>query len=313
MSEAYFNILEKFFEKLILISPKAYMFLGAFSDIFSIKLLEVDEKPITIGKVLIGLFFFTLGIFFSRLLVQVLAKRILNPFIENRSASHAIENITLYVLIAFFSILALQVANIPITVFGYIGAAIGLAFGLGAQNIANNFLSGIILMIERPVKIGDFVFVDDVYGRIEDIGMRATKINSIGNKHLIVPNSKMLEKRVDNWTHNSRRIKEEIKVGVVYGSDVELTQKLLVEAAKEEPLVLKFSEPFVIFEDFGDNSLVFRLYYDIKIKDLFDDKHAESSIRYRINSKFKENGITIAFPQRDVHLRAPEPIQIKMG
>lgn len=275
------------------------------------KLGEVDGKPITIFKIIVSLAFLAAGIWLSKILIRVLRNKFLSRFVENESAAHAIENISFYFMVTFFALVSLQVANIPITVFTFVGGAFALAFGFGAQNLANNLVSGIILLIERPVKIGDFVQVGDVYGRVEDIGMRATKINSLYNVHLIVPNSKLAQENVKNLTHNSKRIKSEIKVGVRYGSDIEVVKRLLLETAKENVATLKSRDPIVLFENFGDSALDFTLLFDIKLNSLLDMRIVNSKMRETINAKFAENGVVIAFPQRDVHVHMPEELKDK--
>ncbi len=272
-------------------------------------LFSVNGKDVTFGKILVGLFILTLGILASKIIVRWLRMRVLTRFVENESAAHAIENITFYFLIVFFSLVSLQISNIPMDVFKYIGGAAALAVGFGAQKIVYNFISGIIILIEQPIRIGDYVRIGEVYGRIEDIGMRATRVNSFENKHLILPNSRMIEEDVENLTLNSRRIKVKISVGVRYGSDVETVKKILADAAKENVTTLKSREPIVLFENFGDSSLEFSLLFDIKLNNLLDERRITSSVREVIDAKFKENGIIIAFPQRDVHLHLPEELQ----
>ena len=127
------------------------------SNIFNYTLATVDDKPITLGKIFVSLVFLGAGIYISKIVIRVINNKILTRFVENESAAHAIENISFYFMVTFFALVSLQVANIPITVFTFVGGAFALAFGLGAQNISNNFVSGIILLIERPVKIGDFI------------------------------------------------------------------------------------------------------------------------------------------------------------
>ena len=166
----------------------------------------------------------------------------------------------------------------------------------------NDFISGLVILIERPVKIGDVVSVDGVYGIIEDIGMRATRINTYQNRHIIVPNSTLIGNSVNNLTHSSHRIKSEVKVGVSYGSDIKKIKRCLIEAALENPKTLKTRDPIVIFNEFGDNALEFILVYEIKVIHAVDERLSGSFIREKIMEKFNQEGIVIAYPQRDVHL-----------
>lgn len=281
---------------------KGQTIIAPLTGALSFPLASVDGKPITFGKIIVSLVFLTAGVYFSKLFMKILANKVLYRFIENKAAAHAFENLAFYILVTFFTLLALQVANIPMTIFGIIGGAIALSASLGSQNIMNNVISGMIILIERPVKIGDIVYVDGVYGRIENIGMRATRINSYQNRHLIVPNSKLLENNVNNYTHESQRVRSEIKVGVRYGTDVETVKRCLTQAALSSPKTLKSEEPTVIFDNFGDSSLEFSLIYDLKILNLIDERAANSFIRESIVKNFKKEDIIVAFPQRDVHV-----------
>ncbi|MEE4293069.1 MAG: mechanosensitive ion channel domain-containing protein, partial [Xanthomonadales bacterium] len=187
--------------------------------------------------------------------------------------------------------------------------AIGVGFG--AQNIINNLISGWILMSERPVRIGDFVEIDDHRGTVESIGNRSTRIRRIDGVHLLVPNSQMLERVVVNWTLIDRDFRTTVRVGVAYGSPVRRVEELLYQAAGAQEDVLDTPKPIVVFEDFGDNSLVFDLFFWCHAGGERELRVIRSDIRFRIEQLFAENGITIAFPQRDVHLFAKSPIEFR--
>ena len=196
----------------------------------------------------------------------------------------------------------MKMANIPLTVFTVIGGALAIGFGFGSQNVVNNFISGVILMVERPVKVGDFVDVDGVFGSVDEIGMRSTRIKTFGNKHMIVPNSYFLEKNVLNWTLTDHFVRLPLRVGIAYGSDTEKAKELLLHAAQACKKVLNHKEQKVYFMDFADNSLNFELLVWIHLKDVMDRVEIESELRFKIDHLFREAGIVIAFPQRDVHL-----------
>ena len=217
-----------------------------------------------------------------------------------------------YFALLFIILFALRTVNIPLTVFTLFGGAIAIGVGFGAQNLINNFISGFILMVERPVKIGDVIEVENNYGVVEDIGTRCTRVRTPGNMHILVPNSSFLEKNIINWTLADLEIRAQITVGVVYGSDTRKVKQLTLQAAKEHDKVLDFPEPFVLFSDFGDNSLVFDLYFWVRIKRIMDRRAIESDIRFRIDNLFREAGIVIAFPQRDVHLDTLKPLDVRV-
>lgn len=305
----YFIDFFQFADLLNLINQFDLIVLEPLKGALSYKLVVVDGKPITIGKIIVSLIFLIAGIYLSKIIIHLISNKIIVRLVESRAAAHAIENISFYFMVAFFSLMALQVANIPVTVFNIIGGAIALAAGLGSQNLMNNFISGLILLIERPVKIGDVIYAEDVYGKVEDIGMRSSKVLSFENKHLIIPNSKLLEGRVINWTHTSHKVRAEIKVGVAYGSDIEQVKKSLILAAKDCPATLKARAPIVIFENFGDDALEFNLYVEIRALNLFDERKTLSSIRENIVTQFDKENIVIAFPQRDIHVHLPEELK----
>ena len=167
-------------------------------------------------------------------------------------------------------------------------------------------------MVERPVKIGDVIEVDNNYGVVEDIGTRCTRVRTPGNMHILVPNSSFLEKNIINWTLADHEIRAQITIGVVYGSNTQKVKQLALQAAKEHDKVMVYPEAFVIFSDFGDNALVFDLYFWVLIKRIMDRRKIESDIRFRIDDLFREAGIVIAFPQRDVHLDTLKPLDVRV-
>jgi small-conductance mechanosensitive channel len=168
--------------------------------------------------------------------------------------------------------------------------------------IINNFISGWILMWERPIRIGDFLEMGEVKGTVESINTRSTCIRRVDGVHVLVPNSYLLENTVTNWTLIDRLVRTNVRVGIAYGSDVELATELLNRVAGEHASVLKDPPYSVIFDDFGDNSLVFDLNVWVYADAEKGLRVIRSDLRYQIDRLFRESGIVIAFPQRDVHL-----------
>jgi small-conductance mechanosensitive channel len=196
------------------------------------------------------------------------------------------------------SLHALGISTTSLTVvFGAL--SIGLGFGL--QNIFNNFISGIILVFERPIQVGDAIEINGIWGTVKRIDFRSTVIQTYDNAALIIPNSEFISNLVTNWTHKDVRLRRNINVGVAYGSDIELVRRTLLEIADSHHNVLKYPKPDVLFTDFGDSALVFRLrawtHVDYSLS-------TETDIRFEIHRLFKERGIEIAFPQRDIHIRS---------
>ncbi len=179
--------------------------------------------------------------------------------------------------------------------------ALGVGLGFGLQNIFNNFISGLILLFERPIQVGDSIEIDGTWGEVRKINVRSTIIQTVDNASMIIPNSEFISGRVVNWSFKDLRIRRNINVGVAYGSNVELVRQTLLEVAQNHPLVYKQPEPSVLFVDFGDSALIFRLRVWTTVPVCLQ---VETDIRFEINRLFQERGIEIAFPQLDVHLKS---------
>jgi small-conductance mechanosensitive channel len=196
----------------------------------------------------------------------------------------------------------LDLLSVPLAAFAFVSGAVAIGFGFGAQNIINNFISGWILMWERPIKIGDFLEIGDVRGTVESIDTRSTRIRRVDGVHLLIPNSQLLETTVTNWTLIDDLVRTAIRVGVAYGSDVRLAESLLYQAAKEHADVLETPSVAVIFDNFGDSALEFELTVWLHATAERGLRMIRSDLRFRIDELFREHGITIAFPQRDIHI-----------
>lgn len=280
--------------------------------IWFIELAILDDRPITVGKVVIGILLLFVGFFAARILSRILGNRLLVRFGLNEGAVAALKSIIFYSLIVIFSLLALRFASVPLTVFTLAGGALAIGVGFGSQAIISNFISGLIILAERPMQVGDLVKLDDLIGNVIHIGARSTRVRTGDNLDIVVPNSKFLENNVLNYTLGDDKFRSAINVGIAYGSATRDATKLLIRAAEEHGQVLENPSPFVWFSDFGDNALAFELHVWIKSKTLGERKRIESDLRYRIDHLFREGGITIAFPQRDIHLDAAQPLPIRL-
>jgi len=275
-------------------------FINRLREILDIRLFSLGNARITpiaiIELFLIIAFFFILSKYIRRLF----QRRILPRFKLADGAQFVILRLVHYILMVIGMALAINVVGIQLTslavIFGLIG--VGIAFGL--QNITSNFISGIILLFERPVSVGDYIEVEGTSGRVSAINVRATTVVTVDNITLIVPNSKFIEDTVINWSVGDPRIRITVSVGVAYGSDTELVTRLLLKAAEDHPEVLSEPKPDVLFKDFGDSSLNFEL--RVWIPSPVGRFKVASDLHYAIDAAFRENGVTIAFPQRDVHL-----------
>ena len=220
----------------------------------------ISEQPITLGALLMIPVLLVLGILLTKWAVKLITHRLTNKKTDP-NVIHLLQRILYIVAVAIIAITALDIINIPLTAFAFLSGAVAIGFGFGAQNIINNFISGWILMWERPIRIGDFLEVEDAKGVVEKINTRSTRIRRVDGVHLLIPNSKLLENTVINWTLVDRLVRTSVIVGVAYGSPAKKVAALIMQATEEEKEVLKDPKPLVTFEDFGDNSLVFEVRY----------------------------------------------------
>jgi small-conductance mechanosensitive channel len=181
-----------------------------------------------------------------------------------------------------------------------LAGALGLGIGFGLQNIVQNFISGLILLFERPIKINDVTKVDDLMGTVRELNIRSTVIETFDGAEVIVPNADLISKTVTNWTKSNRRRRAEIEVGVAYGTDSQLVLDILERVAKAHDEVMTDPEPFAVFVGFGDSSLNFRLY--VWLTDLSEVLKTPSRIRQEILEELNAASIGIPFPQRDVRV-----------
>jgi small-conductance mechanosensitive channel len=192
--------------------------------------------------------------------------------------------------------------GVELTNLTILGGAFGIGIGFGLQAIVNNFASGLILLFERPVKIGDTIELGEQWGVIKKLGLRATIVQTYDNAEIVVPNSDLVSNQVTNWTLAERRVRIKVNVGVAYGSDVNLVLQILMECAEEHALILKDPPPLALFMGFGDSSLDFEL--RVWVADFSDRRIVPSDMHQAIDRKFRQANIEIPFPQRDLHVRS---------
>lgn len=269
------------------------------------------SEPILVSQLALVLVVLVLGYGASKLVARLLHRRLADTHLR-ADASYLLERIVFYLLLVIVVITALGLLNVPLTAFAFVSGAVAIGVGFGAQNLINNFISGWILLLERPVRIGDFVEIDGNMGVVDVIGNRSTRIHRTDGVHMLIPNSQMLERVVINWTLVDDRIRTTVRVGVAYGSPVEKVLELMQHAVSIEPDVLDEPAVAVVFEDFGDSALIFDAYFWANAAGERYLRDIRSSIRVRIDKLFKENDIVIAFPQRDLHLNTLSPLEVRM-
>lgn len=283
-----------------------------FWRVWDFQLLKLDDRPLTVGSLVIFVVLVALGLWLSRVFSRLIARTAARRLNIHEGPAAAIQTLLYYVLLTSAVIFALNVINVPLTIFAVAGGAIAIGIGFGSQNIVNNFISGLILLIERPVRVGDVIQLEDVTGVVRAIGARSTRMVTGENVEIVVPNSTLLQNFVRNWTLSSNEVRSDIAVGVAYGSSVARVQEALLRAAAEHPKVLKEPAPEVLFEDFGDNALAFRLYFWLSMRRPFDRLRVQSDLRVAVDRLFREGEVVVAFPQRDVHLDSSRPIEVRL-
>lgn len=270
-----------------------------------------DGAVIAVDQVILVFILLTVGLFASRWIERAVGRRLRKVQMQ-ADAVLAVRRVLFYSLVVIVAITALGLLHVPLTAFAFVSGAVAIGVGFGAQNIVNNFISGWILMSERPVRIGDFVEIEGSQGTIEVIGNRSTRVRRVDGVHLLVPNSLMLERSVVNWTLIDKQIRTTVQVGVAYGSPVREVEKLIYQAVHEHGLVKPEPAPMVIFEDFGNSALIFDVYFWCDVAGERQLRQIRSDIRFRLCDLFAENDITIAFPQADVHMDTQTPLQIEL-
>jgi len=285
---------------------------GKVTNIWDLELWVIDEHGVTVKKLVMALIILIIGFIFVKRIFLFWVRGLLARVHMKETTTAAVEKIINYVVILLIILFALRVVNMPLTLFTFLGGAVAIGVGFGAQNLINNFISGFIVMAEQPIKIGDLVEIEGMFAMVEEIGARCTRIRTGGNVQILVPNSSFLEKNIINWTLSDKEVRAQVTVGVIYGSPVREVERLMLQVADEHTRVRKAPKPFVLFNDFGDNSLIFDLYFWISMNRIMDRRIIESDIRFHIDELFREAGIVIAFPQRDVHLDTQKPLEFRL-
>lgn len=268
--------------------------------------LEVGQFRISLARILLGVLLFIALLFATRLCQRWLRERALQQTRMDPGIVNSIDTVIGYVGIALAALLSVSYAGLDITNLAIVAGALSVGIGFGLQSIVNNFVSGLILLIERPIKVGDRIVVGDQQGLVRRISVRATEIETFDRASLIVPNSELITGRVLNWTHRDSLGAVDVKVGVSYDADPEQVIAILKKCADEHPEVLRAPAPAAFFEGFGNSALLFGL--RISLPDIGNAGGVQSGLRIAILKALREANIAIPFNQVDVNLRSPEAV-----
>jgi small-conductance mechanosensitive channel len=250
---------------------------------------------------MVAAFAIIIALALSKWIQHILRKRLLPRFKLDAGVEFALLRTVHYGVLLLGIYVGLATINVPMGAILGVFAVLGVGIGFGLQNLASNFISGIILLFERPVKVGDRITVDDVWGNVVQINLRTTVVNTVDNVSIIMPNSKLLENNLINWSYGDPRIRIRIPVGVAYGSDVDAVTKALLEAAKNVDYILSTPVPEAWFSGFGDSALDFTLVCWIPRPAV--KENAIDQINRQIDTLFRRDEIEIPYPQRDLHIR----------
>jgi potassium-dependent mechanosensitive channel len=287
----------------------AGVLLAWFGSEFMVKALEklfnmdfsVGSLNISFKGVLLALIIFFVTRAATRIGKHLLSEKVLDPRDFERGLKDSIVTVSSYIVWGIGIILALGVLGVNTTSLAVVFGALSIGIGFGLQNIFNNFISGLILLFERPIQVGDYVEVNGIWAEVRKINVRSTIVQTFDNATVIIPNSEFISQQVTNWSFKDPSMRRHVDVGVAYGSDIELVRKTLLEIPENIPQILKHPRPDVLFMDHGDSALIFRLRFWAHVDQFY---RSTTDVRFELDRRFRELGIEIAFPQRDLHIRS---------
>lgn len=276
--------------------------------ILTYTLFEINQTPVTLFSIIMFLVVVLAFYLFSRIINRILLKRLLVKMQVQQSIRFMLLRINHYIIVIVGIILAFQFVGINLSGLAVVFGLLSVGIGFGLQNVTSNFVSGLILLLERPIQIGDRVTIGDTEGDVAEINLRSTSIRTLNNISLIVPNSDFISSNVINWSHGDPKIRLDIKVGVSYGSDLNRVIESLKRVARENPEVLDKPEPKVLLWEFADSSWNMEL--QAWIKEPYEYRRIRSDINCAIVYEFRNRNIEIAYPQRDIHVRSSVPFSL---
>ena len=280
-------------------------FLTLVWDAVNAPLFSLGEDPVTLLALVVLVVIMVLTWIIGGRARWLLERRVSHVAGIEQGTLHAIGGLGRYLILFVGSFIGLRSVGFQLDAILVVFGALGVGIGFGLQNIANNFVSGLILLVERPIKVGDVVEVGGELGSVERVGIRATTLRKFDQTQAIVPNGDLISSTVTNWTLDDRRARLDFTLGVAYGSDTRLVERLIRAAVVNHRNVLDDPEPRIFFVEFGDSSLNFRVL--AYVNDLMERFATLSDLHFAIDDAFRENDVEIPFPQHDLHLRTIDP------
>jgi len=268
---------------------------------------------VTVGKSIGALVLFLLGYGLFALLSRHLQRLMVSRFGVKEQVASVIRRWAMIALAVVLVVFILNLARIPLTVFAFLGGALAIGIGFGTQTIIKNVISGIIILFERKIRVGDIIALGGMTGHVIAVDLRASTVRGFDGVEALVPNSSFLENQVVNWTYSNPRIRREIRVGLAYGSPVRRAAEVITGCAEDHGQILKNPAPEVFFEDFADSSLLMVLVYWVELGENLNSRRVDSDLRYAIEKRLAAAGIEMPFPQRDVHLDMAQPLPVRIA
>lgn len=265
-------------------------------------LFHIGKTPVNALTIILPAVMISLALRFSKFLSNFVLRRVYARYEMDEGLQFTFNRLLHYVVVILSVLVTLPTVGFDLSALTVFAGVIGIGVGFGMQNIASNFISGLIILFERPIKVGDRVKVGDLQCDVEHISIRSTVVRTPNNEHIIIPNTEFIQNQVINWSYGDPTIGLDIMIGVAYGTDVRLVEKLLLQAADEHKDILSDPAPRVFFMNFGESSLDFRLFVWVANPTL--RLRTKSDLNYRIYELLQEHDIEIPFPQRDLHLRS---------
>ena len=282
-------------------------FIDEIKDLFGLSLIKTEHINFTLGALLAVILAFIITSFLLKLIRKLVTR---NLPIEDKNKFISIFQFVKYIVYIFVLMFALKISGIDITVLLTASAAIFIGLGFALQQLFQDLIAGVLIILDQSLKVGDIIELDGKVGQVQRISLRSTRAYTRNQRVMIIPNHKFMSDLLFNWTQNNPIVRDNVQVGIAYGSDTQLAEKLLLEATKSIEGILSEPEPNVLFDNFGDSSLDFVV--NFYVNDAFAVQKIKSDLRFEIDKKFRENNIIIPFPQRDLHVYQDKNVQFSI-
>ncbi len=284
-------------------------FLSSIQEFLNLQLFNLQDTPVTIMSMVIFVIFLTIFLFAGSFLRRFLQGKFLDKFEIEAGLKYTLARVAQYIVVVLGVLISFQFVGIDLTSLAVIFGLLSVGIGFGLQNITANFISGLIIMFERPITVGDRVDVNGIEGDVTEISIRSTKIRTLNNISIIVPNTQFVENNVINFSHGDPTFRLDINVGVSYSSDLDTVLKALNEVANEHPKVMKNPKHQVHLTEFADSSWEMQL--RVWIPNVKERYILRNEMHQAIVRKFEEYNIEIPFPQRDLHVRSTVDLPVQ--